>query len=176
MLDFQALLTMLTAVFFALSIGSCAGRNLETEEASLREATGNYKLLLFGCKYPDDILNAAFLDKEGDAYDFEIFAPDFQYDTVNTLPASGAFARADQFVRCHVHYQQTQVRKILDLQRNVVGYEVRPLYSPIRFGMLDVMIINYTVKENRIIVYIRLDPTVEAEIINQGNDRSRHGQ
>lgn len=121
-------------------------------------------------------MNVAFLDKEGDPYTMEIYAPDFQYKTENNVPAGDAFARADQFIRCNVNYQQTQVRKILDLQGNVAGYEVRPLYAPFRYGMLDVMIISYTIRENRIIIYVRLDPRVEAEIESQGDHRDRNGR
>ena len=138
--------------------------------------TGTYTLLLYGCRYPDDVENVALLDKEGDPYTIEIYAPDFRYKMKTGLPAEEALKQAAQFVKCSVHYQQTRFSKILDATGNIVGYEARALYSPIRFGMYDVLDVQYVVRDNKIVVYIRLDSTVDNELRNEGGPNDQDGK
>jgi hypothetical protein len=157
---------LLIALSVMLTITSCfPGHALKTTETA-DIVKGAYRSLLFGCRYPDDILNAAFLDREGDAYSFEIYAPDYEYFITPYLPAEEALAQADRFIRCSFHYQNATLHAIQTRNGSIIGYEMRPLYSPLRFGYADVLTINYRIMDNRIIIYIKLDPGVEA-IINE---------
>jgi hypothetical protein len=89
------------------------------------------------------------------------------------LTAEEALKQAELFIRCSVHYQQSRLSKILDPTGNIIGYEVRPLYSPIRFGRYDVLDIQYTIKDNKIVVYVKLDPTIEIELMDAGGRDKR---
>jgi hypothetical protein len=69
-------------------------------------------------------------------------------------------------------YQQTRFSKI-QTGGNVAGYEARALYSPIRFGMYDVLDIQYVARDNKIVVYIKLDAAVEKELNDEGGREDR---
>ena len=166
-------------LFLSLAITSCVlttGNHLRIEAAKPSEVTGTYTLLLYGCRYPDDVENVALLDKEGDPYTIEIYAPDFRYKVKAGLPAEEALKHAEEFVKCSVHYQQTRFSKILDPSGNIVGYEARGLYSPIRFGMYDVLDVQYVARADKIVVYIKLDPAVEMELRDEGGRDDRDGK
>jgi len=172
----RRILSFLAILFLGLNTSSCVvttGSHLKTEMAKPSEVTGTYTLLLYGCRYPDDLENVAVLEKEGGPYAFEIYAPASRYKIKSGLPADEALREARQFVTCSVHYQEYRMSGISDPAGAIIGYEVRPLYSPIRFGMYDVLNIQYVMKEGKIVVYIKLDPTVELELQNEG-DRDNH--
>ncbi len=161
----------LFVIGLGLTISSCmltAGTRLKTAGANPSDVTGTYTLFLYGCRYPDDLENVAILTKDGGPYPFDIYALATRYKVKPGLPADQALPEAEKFVQCSVHYQQTRFSKILDTTGDVIGYEVRPLYSPIRFGMYDVLNIQYFLKKEKVVVYIRLDPTVEMEQRDEG--------
>jgi hypothetical protein len=175
----RLVLTVLALLVISLNLSACmslAGNHLKIEAAKQLEVTGTYTLLLYGCRYPDDVENVAILDKEGDPYTIAIYAPDFRYKVKTGLPAEEALKQAEQFVKCSVHYQQTRFSKIPDATGNIVGYEARALYSPIRFGMYDVLDVQYVVRDNRIVVYIKLDPAVDKELRNEGGPDNHNGK
>jgi hypothetical protein len=132
-----------------------------TEAAVSSEVQGTFTLILYGCRSSDDIENMAVLDKEGDAFTFEIFAPDFSYTVKTGVPAGEALAEAEKFVRCNINSEGSQLKKILGPAGNSIGFELRPLYSPVRFGIQDVLNVTYTVKERQVAAYIKLDPDVD---------------
>ncbi len=153
-----------------------SGRSfLRTQPALPSEVTGAYALLLYGCRYPDDLEDVAILTKDGAPYPFEIFSLPTRYTVKPGMAADAALRMAERFVSCSVHYQQSRMSRILDPAGTVIGYEVRPLYSPIRFGIADVLLINYVLDHGRIVVYIKLDPTVELEQ-RDGGDRDQDGK
>jgi hypothetical protein len=151
-------------------------RHLKIEPAKPSEVTGTYTLLLYGCRYPDDLENVALLDKEGDPYTIEIYAPDSRYKVKTGLTAEEALKQAEQFVKCSVHYQGTRFSKIPDPAGGIAGYEARGLYSPIRFGMYDVLNVQYVVRDDKIVVYIKLDPDVEKQLRNEGGPKDGDGR
>ncbi len=171
-------LAFFAILLLSLSMSSCvtAGNHLRTMEAKPSEVTGTYTLFLYGCRYADDLENVAILDKEGGPYTMEIFAPDYRYKVKTGLSAEDALRQAEQFVKCSVHYQQTRFSKIPDAEGNIIGYEARALYSPIRFGMYDVLNIQYVKDGKKIVVYIKLDPNVEEEMRNEGDRHDRNSR
>lgn len=93
------------AVLLALSTlqASAADKQLKTESAGQAAITGAYTVLLYGCRYPDDIENAAILVSEGSKYPLEIYALDTRYKVKKGLDAQKALAEANAFVKCGVH-------------------------------------------------------------------------
>ena len=65
------------------------------------------------------------------------------------------------FVSRHSSFRQSRISGIIDDKGNILGYEFRPLYFPLTFGVEDVMEVNYRMAVNRIIVSIRLNASVE---------------
>ncbi len=103
-----------------------------------------------------------FLDKEGDQYHFEPFAPDFDFNIKKGVLPKEALARAEKFVSFHSAFWRLELSKIIDNNGNVIGYEVRPLYYPWIFGFSDVMDISYFLKkDNTVKIMIRLITSIE---------------
>jgi hypothetical protein len=150
------------AVIVALMLGACApGRTVRTAAVSSSDIRGTYTLILYGANYGDDLETAAFLDKEGDGYDFEPFAPDFVFRTKKGLTAESALKEAGKFLHFHPDVHGQRLQSIADDKGEIIGYELRPLYLPISLGTDDAIDINYQLKEKRVLIYIKLKPALE---------------
>lgn len=156
------------AVFLILAAalaGCMAGKQLTASAAEPTAITGTYTLLLYGCHYPDDAANVAFLVSDSSKYPFEIYDLDTSYKTKKGVPAQEALREADSFLRCTSYrLWQTQLQRIPDDSGGTVGYEVRPLYLPYEFGQPDILRISYSLRDGKVRTYIKLDPDVERAI------------
>ncbi len=175
-------------VLSALLLIACFGMNgsnadchafekaLRTEEARPDEMKGTFTLILYGGNFLDDLETIAMLDAEGDQYVLDPFAPDFDYRMKKGVPAPEAFKEAEKFVNFHPSFWRSQLSRIVDKEGNVIGYEVRPLYQPISFGISDVLDVNYWLKEKgRVKVTIRLIPSIEKNKLPGGDAGSAGG-
>ena len=54
------------------------------------ELSGTFTLFLYDGRYAGDLQNVVILDKEGDPYTFEIYAPAFDYKIRRGVPADKA--------------------------------------------------------------------------------------
>jgi hypothetical protein len=151
--------------------------HLRTELADRPASSGTYTVILYGANHYNDIASAAFLIPEGGKYTFDIFAPRFAYRVVSGLSPETAMQRALTFVSWHGDYMNAQISKILDTDGLTIGYEIRPLYRPTAFGMIDVMQINYFLKNPSIVtIYVKLDPDIERQLVTGGDKGSQDSQ
>ncbi len=148
------------------------GKQLLARAADPAEVKGAYTLLLYGCHYPGDIKNDAILVAEGSRYPLEIYDLDTSYKVKKGVPARQALSEADSFVRCSTHrIWQTQLLRIPDDSGGTIGYEIRPLYLPLEFGVPDVLMVSYALKDGTVRAYIKLDPNVEKELEDTGSKK-----
>ncbi|MDH5768649.1 MAG: hypothetical protein OEZ31_06800 [Nitrospirota bacterium] len=61
----------------------------------------------------------------------------------------------------HSSFHRSQLGKIIDDKGNIIGFEVRPLYFPLTFGVSDVLDVDYWMRDSKVIVKIKLIPSVE---------------
>lgn len=165
-------LTLLCAVV----LQACAGRvPLKTQGAMAGEVQGTYDLILFGANHGNDIATIAILDKAGDGVRVEPHAPPYVYRVKSGLSAQEALHDADEFIRWHHAFRSPQLSRIIDASGTVIGYEMRPLYRPLEFGVTDVLDISYTAERGKVVAWIRLIPSVEAQLFdNDRNERQRN--
>jgi hypothetical protein len=157
MMAIKSITAALMVILILLAVTACVNINyLRTERADPAEITGTYTLLLYGGRYFDDLENVAILDKEGDRYSFEIYAPEYDYTVRKQVPAGEALAEAEKHVGSHSSFFRSKLRALLDPEGNIIGYELRPLYHVQAFGDPDILYINYSVKDNTVITKIRL--------------------
>jgi hypothetical protein len=148
------------AVLFVTLVSCAGGKQLRTELAQDSEITGSYTLILYGTKNAYELKTIAFLDREGDGYELVPYAPEYNYKVIKNLPGTEALKKAQDYVKWPRDYRSTQVRKIIDDQGNVIGYEVRPLYDPLAYGISNVLVVHYWVQEGgKVKVTINLHPT-----------------
>jgi hypothetical protein len=144
-------------------VAGCAtsGTLIHTESPGDKEISGVFTLILYGGNYSDDLETVAFLDREGDAYTFDIFAPDFNYRTIKGLSAAEGLKKAEEFVSRNTSFHQVRLSSIVEDKTGTIGYEVRPLYLPFTYGTDDLLDISYGEKGNKVVVTIRLKPYLE---------------
>ena len=157
-------------LFFSMTMSSCApGLYLKTSSVQPGEITGTYTLILYGARYSSDIENVAILAKEGTGYAFEVYAPEFDFKVRRAVPADEALETAERFVGFHHAFRRSQLSGIMDTKGTVIGYEVRPLYSPLDFGYTDVLDIVYTLQDNTVTARIRLIPELDRPSFREDN-------
>jgi hypothetical protein len=167
-------LWFLVPLLAATQLACVAGKQLATGSADATELKGTYTLLQYGCHYPDDIKNLAILIDEGSRYPVEIYDTPTSFQVKKGLSGPQALKEAGSFVRCSVRrVTEAPLRRIMDAAGETIGYEVRPLYSPLEFGKTDVLLVSYSLKNGTVRTYIRLDPDVERALESPGPDPRR---
>jgi hypothetical protein len=137
---------------------------------------GRYDVILYGSRNSNDVETIAILDKVGDEYSFEPYAPGHDYKVMKDKSAFEALKHALPFVSWHRSFRNVERNRITDKKGRVIGYELRPLYEPLSMGEMDVMHVTYQIKDNKVIVYIRLKESVERAIEGDGGSIWRFGR
>jgi hypothetical protein len=160
--------TCLAAFLLASSFCvSCApGIRLHSEGAGDSEITGNYRVILNGCNFLNDLETIAFLDKEGDQYTFEPYTPAFNYRVKKEVAAADAVAMAQKFVDCNTSFKYVRMSRISTPNGDILGYEIRPLYRPFTYGVDDVLYTAYILRGDKVVITIRLVPSVKRMLEN----------
>jgi hypothetical protein len=158
----------------ALAVSSCAlGNRLEMKSTDESAVTGNFTLILYGCTHYDDLETIAILAKEGGPYVFEPYAPDFNYRVIKGVPAGEALEEAWRFVDCHNSFHRAQLSRLVDAKGDTLGFEVRPLYLPFVFGVDDALDTDYRIRDGKVVVKIRLLPSIENMLSSGGGHRDK---
>jgi len=153
------ILLMLALLFCSVS---CAKHvRLNTQGAQASEVSGTYTAIYYGCNFLNDLETVAFLEKEGGKYPFVTFAPDDKYRVKKGLSSGEAIESGNKFVSCNSLFRRTQVSRILGPDGETLGYEVRPLYLPYRFGSDDIIEVDYRLKDNKVVITVKLRASVE---------------
>jgi hypothetical protein len=146
--------------------GCMYGTQLNSELTDPNTLNGTFDLMLYGCRYPDDIENAAFLVPADSKIPLELFVTDTSYKVKKGLSADKAFSEADAFVRCGIHtVQETRFHRVLDNTGAVVGYDVIPRYLPYDIYGSDPLLVTYSLLAGKVTVHIRLRPEVERQMM-----------
>jgi hypothetical protein len=167
----------LSVLVTALS-GCVAAASIVTESVApgdLRESS--YTLYLYGCRYPSDVQNIAFLVPEKAGRTFEIYDLATSFKVKQGLSAQEATRDADTFVRCSFRRViGTKLQRVGDRSGATLAYEIRPLYSPLEFGQLDVLQVTYSLTDGSVRTRIRLDPDIERALEASGSDDKDSGK
>jgi hypothetical protein len=167
-------------VFTGLHAGTCSAnffsKPLKTASADSSEVKGTFTVILLGGAHTDDLETVAFLDKEGDQYILEPFAPDFDYKVIKGLSPEEALRETEKFVRFHPSFWKILLNKIIGPEGTIIGFEMKPLYIPFIYGTSDALDIYYwPKKDGRIKVTIRLIPMLETLKFHPGGDGGSGG-
>jgi hypothetical protein len=156
----------------ALSFISCTpGIRLNTQGAQDSQVSGTYTVIFYGCNFLDDLETIAFLDKEGDQYTFEPFAPAFRYSVQKGVDAKDAIAEAGRFVSCNTSFSRAQLSRVIGPDGDTLGYALKPLYHSFSYGVEDVLYTDYRIRGDKVVVTIRLAPSVENMLEGGGSHR-----
>jgi hypothetical protein len=167
--------TLCLVAAWTLQAGA-AGRQLAPKPADPAEIKGTYNLILYGCRYPDDLENMAILVNEDSPYPLEVYALDGMYKVKKGLPGPQALSEANTFLNCSAYtVWQTVLRSIPDGAGKTVGYELKPLYRSWEVRVPEPLLSSYTLKDGKVTAYIRLDPLLEDRDSGDGQRDSSGG-
>ena len=144
---------------------------LKTRAAKAADITGVFTLTLYGGRHSSDIETIAVFDLEGDRYTFEPYAPEFDYRIKKSLSVKDALHDAETFISRHRSFRSAQLRRIMDRKGKTIGYELRPLYLPLDFGVSDVLDVTYWLREGKVKVVIKLLHSVEKQLSDDDDFR-----
>ena len=91
----------------------------------------------------------------------------------NGVAATDALEKVNKFLDCNASFSRSRIRMINAPDGNIIGYEVRPFYQPFPYGIDDVLETAYWLKGDKVIITIRLLPSVEKMLHGDGRDRDR---
>jgi hypothetical protein len=126
--------------------------------------TGSYTLFVIGGTHGEDVKNITVIDLEGDSFTFQPYVSEYDYYKQENLEAQEALKEAVHAVSWYHAFWRIKIRSIVDDAGNVLGYEIRPLYSLLQFGISDILITNYIVKDNTVFVYLSFKPFINEMI------------
>lgn len=165
----RAFLITFIIAFFLLTPLLYGEERVKTEKVNDIERDKRYSLILYGARHGNDLESVVILDIEGDEYTFSPYAPDFDFEIERGLDYVRAIEKAGKFISWHPQYQKSELRRIT-LSGKVIGYELRPLYDPLAYGLTDVLDIDYRLRDKNVIVRIRLLPQIE-RMLHDGDRR-----
>jgi hypothetical protein len=160
----ESVMTKISGIYYLavlLSFLVSCAPGLRTQAVRDSEITGSYTGIFHGCNFLNDLETIVFLDKEGDQYTLEPYSPDFNYKVHKGFSASEAVSEAKKFVNCNSSFSHSQTTGIISPDGRILGYEIRPIYSPFRYGVSDVLYTNYRISGDKVIITIRIIPSVE---------------
>ena len=158
-------LTVILLLFAPIVSGCVRGTQILTASADPKAITGTYDLYLYGCRYPDDLEHAAFLIEPEKSPMVELFVRESAVTIKRGLSTDSALAEANKFVRCGNHtVEDIRFLRIPDGSGGTLGYEMLPRYPPTDESGMDPVLVNYSLKDGKIFVYIQLSPEVERKV------------
>jgi hypothetical protein len=139
----------IAVVLLLLVLHSCAGTGLRTASLADNERiTGIFTVILYGTQEYESLNTIAFLDIEGDGYELNPSAPESNYTVIKNIQDQEAVEKALHFISTqNPDFRNAQTRRILDERGNTIGYELRPLYRKIVYGLSDVLRVHYSPME-----------------------------
>jgi len=160
---------LLSSLVFAACTPSI---RLDTRSAQESEMSGTYTGIFYGCNFFGDLESVVLLDREGDKYTFEPYAPDFKFRIKKGLTPAEALAESRKFLDCGPAYSSGELNKIVAPNGEVLGYEIRPTYHVFVYGT-DVLDTYYRIRDdNKVIITIRVLPFVN-RLYEDGSLRDR---
>ena len=134
-------------LLLTVSSSFAMGKYLNTETVGEADISGEFTLFLYSSGDP---IRAAILDIEGDDYTFEMSGSRHNYTVEKSISAEQAMKKAIAFTSS----QRYRMRKILDDDGHVTGYELRPLYNIFRYGTSDVLDVDYRITDKKVAVTV----------------------
>jgi hypothetical protein len=161
---------ILTLVLFSLCSCAGGGSGLRTQEITDPSGvSGRYTLVLFNDPAYIGLRAVGFLSAEGSGYTITPYASSDMYTSTYGMDGQEALQAAVSFVRKNPSFTRAVVSGILDPSGRTIGYEVRPMFSPLDYGAEDVMSITYMLKgPGTVEVHIDVIESVQNVLSAQG--------
>ena len=154
-------------IVFILLIPIISYSELSLVESNESKIKGNFNLIIYSNSFINDPETFIVLDKSDDSINIQPYAPSFKFKILSDINDTQALKIIKEILQ-NPSVSSIQYKEIIESGK-IVGYEIKPLYFPWVFGILEPVDTVYKKQENSIIIFIRLNPRVEKQLYNGGN-------
>lgn len=134
---------------------------LDIDETKLK---GKFNLIIYGNSFINDPETFIILDNQVDNITISPYASSFKYKILQNIDEKKSLQLIkDIFSSSSVSF--IRYKEIKDANR-ILGFEIKPVYYPWIFGISEPIETTYKKNDDRIDVFIRLNPRVEKQIYN----------
>ncbi len=137
---------------------------IECDESKIK---GIFNLIIYSNSFINDPETFIILDKSDDSIDIQPYAPSFKFRIFSNINDAQALNIIKEIFQ-NSSVTSIKYKEIIESGK-IVGYEIKPIYFPWVFGILEPIETVYKKQNNSIIIFIRLNPIVEKQLYNGGN-------
>lgn len=146
-------------ILFLLPLNLQAELNLNP--CSDSDIKGNFNLIIYSNSFINDPETFIILEKIGSK--IMPYAPGFKYRTIENLTEKEALRIANEILKDPSFVSSIKCSAIYD-EGNIRGYELKPIYFPWIFGIMEPVETVYKKQGDAIVIFIKLDPRVERQL------------
>lgn len=150
-----------------------AHAEVKLQPCNEQDIKGVFNLIIYSNSFINDPETFILLERVDDGIKVVPYAPAFKYSVKENLDEKEALKIAKEILQDSAFVSFIKCSVIRD-KDNIYGYELKPIYFPWIFGILEPLETAYRKKDNTITIFIRLHPQVERQIYFNG-DSGRNG-
>ncbi|MGB9821909.1 hypothetical protein [Thermodesulfovibrio sp.] len=128
---------------------------------------GSFNLIIYSNSFINDPETFIILDR-GDQIKIIPYAPNFKYRVIENLNEKEALKITNEILKDNSFVSFIKCSEISFKGKNV-GYELKPIYFPWVFGLLEPVETVYKKEGDSILIFIRLNPNVERQLYFGGD-------
>ena len=152
-------------LFIGLAV-SAEAKGVKTDRVKPYDVeSGTYKVIGFEKGTVNDPMMIAILQREDVPYSLK-FKTAGDSREVTGLTQDEAIRQAEAYVKSNPAVTKTELSKIYDADGTLIGYEMTPVFMPMRYGSSDVVDSHFRVSGDRTLAYVTVDPMLQQ--IEQG--------
>ncbi|MEN8263706.1 MAG: hypothetical protein ABFR82_09610 [Nitrospirota bacterium] len=140
-------------LLLTVSLSFAMGTYMKTETVTAADISGSVTLFLYGS---GNLKRTSILDIEGDDYTFEISDSAHNYIVTKGVDAEQALQNATAFISS----RQYRMIKIMSDEGQIMGYELRPLYSVFRYGSSNILDVDYRIRGKTVVVTVEIKSNI----------------
>lgn len=142
---------------------------LNLQDCNEQSIKGIYDVIVYSNSFINDPETFIILDVADDNTKILPYAPSFQFKVHEKLDEKQALKIVHEILRDSANVSSIKCTQIKD-GANIVGYELKPIYFPWIYGIMEPLDTSYKKDNNTITVFIKLNPIVERQIYFQNGD------
>jgi len=154
-------------VFLVASILPLNLYAITLEKCNEQDIKGIYNFIIYSNTYDHDLETLIVLDRVEDNIDIIPYAPEFKYMIIKNVNEKSALQTANEILKNSLSVSAMKCSIIKD-EDNIIGYELKSIYFPWVYGVLEPVQTVYKKKDNTVEIFVTLNPRVQKQIDANG--------
>lgn len=138
------------------------------KECKTEEINGKFNVILYSNSFINDPETFIVFEKIDSNFKIVPYAPKFKYRIFENLSSEAALNISKEVLLNPTAVSSIKCSIIKSYSGDILGYELKPIYLPWIFGILEPLETIYKKDGNEIKIFIRLNPRVERQIYGGG--------